>query len=103
MENRASKGSIHRGPQHLSPITISPDFTSGNKQPHVGRGDMEREGKKLEVNEPELKINFFSVENQRLDQAHIYKAISMDLLLVYPRLRAWVLLQWCSAQTQGRQ
>lgn len=28
---------------------------------------MEREGEKLELNEPELKRNFCSVENQRLD------------------------------------
>lgn len=39
----------------------------GEKPAHVGGGDAEREGEKLELNEPELKINFCSVENQRLD------------------------------------
>jgi len=33
---------------------------------HVGRGDVEREGENLELNQPDTKINFCSVENQGL-------------------------------------
>lgn len=39
----------------------------GKQTAHMGGGDVEREGEKLELNEPELKINFCSVEKQRLD------------------------------------
>lgn len=67
-ENRASKGSIHSGPQYLSPVTISLDFSSNSPMCVEGMW-REREGKKLEVNESELKINFFSMENQRLDSS----------------------------------
>lgn len=65
-ESRASKGRSAASSAFKSHHNYS-RLHMGKQTAHVGAGNVERQGEKLELNEPEMKINFCSMENQRLE------------------------------------
>lgn len=65
-ESRASKGRSAACSACKSHHNYSRLHT-GKQTAHVGGENVERQGEKLELNEPEMKINFCPVDNRRLE------------------------------------
>lgn len=65
-ESRASKGRSAASSACKSHHNYSRLHT-GKQTAHVGGENVERQGEKLELNEPEMKINFCPVDNRRLE------------------------------------
>lgn len=91
-QSRASKGRSAASSAFKSHHNYS-RLHRGKQTVPMGGGNVESQGEKLELNKPEMKINFCSMEKKRLEPTSHIQGYLCKLLLVYLRLTGWVLPQ----------